>query len=280
MGVQVTPSVARQILRRHGLHARRSLGQHFLVDPNTARRIVRIGGVGPDDTILEVGPGLGSLTVELAAAARSVVAVEIDARIAGALRETLADVRNVDVVVADALTAGLREVVPASSLLVANLPYNVATPILMRVVDDVPEIVRGVVMVQREVGERLVARAGASAYGSASVHLALLADAKLAGDVPPTVFLPRPKVDSVLVSFTRRHAPAAGVRDVTAFVRFVRDAFRHRRKTLRNALVTNGWDPNVVERALAEAGVDIRTRPEQLDIDGLARVFEAARRAA
>jgi len=270
---QVTPTLARDVLRRHGLHAKRSLGQNFLVDPNTARRIVRIADVRPDETILEIGPGIGSLTVELAAAAGRVVAVEIDERVAGALREVLDGASNVYVVEADAMTADLGALLPSGGRVVANLPYNIATPLLMRVLDDVDVITGGLVMVQREVGERWVAAADAEGYGGTSVHVQLLADAKIEGDVPPTVFLPQPKVSSVLVSFSRRTVPAAGVADVAGFVRFVKDAFGHRRKTLRNSLVAAGRAAPAVEHALEAAEVDARLRPEQLDMTRLAAVF-------
>jgi 16S rRNA (adenine1518-N6/adenine1519-N6)-dimethyltransferase len=275
MVTQVTPALARDVLRRHGLQTKRSLGQNFLVDPNTARRIVRLAGVRPDETILEIGPGIGSLTVELAVAARRVVAVEIDAGVADALAEVLEGTSNVDVVVADALTADLDALCGGGARLVANLPYNVATPILMRVLDSEPGISGGLVMVQREVGERWVAGVGASSYGAVSVHVALLAEAKLEGDVPPTVFFPRPKVSSVLVSFARRRALAVPVSDADAFIRFVREAFGHRRKMLRNGLVAAGRDVAVVEQALARAGIGPRARAEELDIVRLAEVFEA-----
>lgn len=271
--MSVTPATARDMLRRHGLHARRSLGQHFLVDPNTARRIVRLAGVSSNDTVLEIGPGLGSLTVELAKAARSVVAVEIDGRIAEALLDVLADARNVDVIVGDALDVDLPTLAPDRSRLVANLPYNVATPVVMRVLDDVPNVTGGLVMVQREVGERWVARPGTRAYGAVSVHVQLKADARIAGSVPATVFLPPPKVASVLVSFERRPHPTVHVDDEAAFVRFVGAAFGHRRKTIRNALVAAGWEAGAVAAGLDEARVDERSRPEQLDIDTFAELY-------
>jgi 16S rRNA (adenine1518-N6/adenine1519-N6)-dimethyltransferase len=270
---QVTPTVARDVLRRHGLQAKRSLGQNFLVDPNTARRIVRLARVRADETVLEVGPGLGSLTVELAAGARRVVAVEIDERVAEALREVIGDGGNVEVVVDDAMRIDLASLVPDGARLIANLPYNVATPLLMRVLDEVPQITGGLVMVQREVGERWVADAGAGAYGGTSVHVQLLADVHIEGDVPATVFLPQPKVSSVLVSFSRRTRPPVDVGDVTAFIGFVRDAFGYRRKTLRNSLIAAGREAAVVERAIADAGIDPRSRPEQLDVQRLAAVF-------
>jgi 16S rRNA (adenine1518-N6/adenine1519-N6)-dimethyltransferase len=273
MHVQVTPALAREVLERHGLRTKRSLGQNFLIDPNTARRIVRIAHVAANETVLEIGPGIGSLTVELARAARRVAAVEIDERVAAALADVLEGVDNVEVVVADATTLDLDRVVAGEARLIANLPYNVATPIVLHVLDDAPQIRGGLVMVQREVGERLVAGPADPSYGAVSVHVRLLAEAKLAGDVPATVFLPRPKVSSVLVSFERRPRPLVDVGDVREFVAFVRAAFGYRRKTLRNALVTAGRPVSVVERALDIAGVEPGTRPEQLGVERLAAVF-------
>jgi 16S rRNA (adenine1518-N6/adenine1519-N6)-dimethyltransferase len=274
---QVTPARARDVLRRHGLRAKRSLGQNFLVDPNTARRIVRMAGVRDGDTILEIGPGIGSLTVALAAAARRVVAVEIDERVAEALGDVVAGADNVEVVVGDALGLDLSSLVPDGARLVANLPYNVATPLLLHVLADVPRVGVGLVMVQREVGERWAAGAGGRAYGSTSVHVQLLAEVKLAGDVPPTVFLPRPKVSSVLVSFARRAGPAVDVDDAAAFVEFARGLFGHRRKTTRNSLLTAGWEAAATDAALAAAGVEPGARPERLDLPALAALYAALR---
>jgi 16S rRNA (adenine1518-N6/adenine1519-N6)-dimethyltransferase len=160
---------------------------------------------------------------------------------------------------------------------VANLPYNVATPVLMRVLDDVPEITGGLVMVQREVGRRWVARAGDAEYGAVSVHLELRAEAAIAGDVPPTVFLPPPKVASVLVSFTRRTAPLVDVGDDASFLRLVHHAFGHRRKTMRNALIAAGRDRGVVEAALASVAIGDQARAEQLAFADFARLYAALR---
>lgn len=277
MLTQVTPSVAKDLLRRHRLRAGRRLGQHFLVDPNTVRRIVRLAEIGPDDTILEIGPGLGSLTVGLAQAAGRVVAVELDERVADALADVLDDAPNVEVVVGDALAVDLGAACGGHARLVANLPYAVATPVLMRVLDEVPEVTGGLVMVQRELGKRWVAGPGDEDYGAVSVHVALRAEASLAGDVPRTVFLPPPKVSSVLVSFVRRDAPGVQIDDEVSFLRLVHDAFGHRRKTLRNALVSAGRDRSAVEAALTRAGIGDRVRAEELGLPELARLYEGLR---
>jgi 16S rRNA (adenine1518-N6/adenine1519-N6)-dimethyltransferase len=274
VAASLTPSRAAEILRRHRLRAGRRYGQHFLVDPNTVRRIVRLANVSPDDTILEIGPGLGSLTVALAESAGRVVAVEIDAQIAAALDEVVGTISNVEVVVADALSADLSGLLGGPARLVANLPYNVATPIIVRMLDDVDEISGGLVMVQRELGERWTARPSTRAYAAVSVHIAFHADAHITGDVPPTVFMPPPEVSSVLVEFTRKASPAVDIHDRNGFFRFVRSAFGHRRKTLRNSLAAGGYRASAVEQGVSALGLDARTRPEALSLEQFAALYE------
>jgi 16S rRNA (adenine1518-N6/adenine1519-N6)-dimethyltransferase len=273
----VTPSRARDLLRRHGLAAKRSLGQHFLVDPNTVRRIVRLAGVTPEDTVLEIGPGLGSLTVGLATQAARVVAVEIDPGVAEALSEVVGGAPNVEVVVADALSADIP--VPEGTLLVANLPYNVATPVFVRVLEEMPHLKGGLVMVQREVGRRWCAGPGSKVYGAVTLKIAYHAEAEILGEVPPTVFHRPPKVRSVLVGFRRRPRPGVDV-DPGVFFAFVAGAFRHRRKTIRNALVAEGVPSDAVERALSEAGIDPSVRPEALDLVSFAALWAALGRGS
>lgn len=258
--MHVTPSVASDLLARYQLKAGRKHGQHFLVDPNTVRRIVRMADVRPDETILEIGPGLGSLTVALAEAAARVVAVEIDTEVAEALREVIDGLDNVDLVIDDAMKVDL-----PGGRLVANLPYNVATPLIIRVLDEFPSVRGGLVMVQRELGERWTAKPGSKTYGSVSVHIAYRATAKIAGDVPRTVFMPPPKVSSVLVSFERRVQPPVEVGDEAAFFAFVRRAFAHRRKTLRNSI-------GVKELG---CGIDPQARPEDVSLEQYACLFAA-----
>lgn len=267
---QITASVARDLLQRHGLAARRSLGQHFLVDPNTARRIVRLARVGPGERILEIGPGLGSLTVVLADAGAQVVAVELDEAVAEVVREVAGP--RVEIVTGDAMRTDLCALAAPSARLVANLPYNVATPLLARVLEDVPEVTGGLVMVQRELAERWTAGPGSKTYGAISVKVAYHADARIVGDVPRTVFLPPPKVASTLVAFTRRPAPVH-VDDPGGFLSFVSSAFAHRRKTILNALASAGRDRFLVEAALRASGIDPRARPESLDIVAFAAIW-------
>ena len=250
-----------ELLERHGLSPSRALGQNFVADPNTVRRIVRLAGVVPGAPVVEVGPGVGSLTTALAEAGADVVAVELDRHLLPALDEVVAPL-GVRVVQGDALEldwAPVLESHPRWSL-VANLPYNVGTTIVLHLLDEVPAIERMLVMVQREVGERLAAGPGSGAYGIPSVKVALWATAEVVGRVPATVFVPQPRVESVLVRITRRPTPAVDV-DHDELMALVRRAFGQRRKMLRRSLA--GW---VDESAFAAAGVAPDARPEQLGV--------------
>jgi 16S rRNA (adenine1518-N6/adenine1519-N6)-dimethyltransferase len=260
----------RDLLDRYALHPRKSLGQHFVVDPNTVRRIVALAGVQAGDQVVEIGAGLGSLTVELAAAGAHVLAVETDSALIPALEEVTRDL-DVQVVEADALTLDwgpLLAAVPRWRV-VANLPYNVATPLVADLLDDVPSVVDLFVMVQRESADRLVAAPGSKSYGIPSVKVAYWADAELVGTVPPTVFLPRPKVESALVRITRRAEPAVSA-DPDRLFALVRQAFGQRRKMLRRSLAGL-----VEDEAFAKAGVRPDARPEELDIEAWGRLTDA-----
>ena len=261
----------------------KKLGQNFVVEPGTVRQIAALAAPRPGDVVLEVGPGLGSLTLALLEAAvgagdARVVAVEIDPVLAAELPKTIADrapefAARVEVVTADALGVGQAEV-GAPTVLAANLPYNVAVPVLLTLLAALPSLDRGIVMVQAEVADRMCAGPGSRVYGAPSAKLAWYASARPAGNVPRTVFWPMPNVDSKLVAFTR-HAPpetTAGRAEVFAVVDA---AFGQRRKTLRAAL--GGWagSPAAAERLLRAAGVDPGARGEALAIDDFARIAKA-----
>ena len=273
----LTPTDVRGLLARHGLAPRRSAGQNFVVDPNTVRRIVAAAHLAPDDVVIEVGPGLGSLTVALADSVARVVAVEIDAGLVAALTEVLdapiGGTPNVTVVHADALRRDLAALVAGGpARLVANLPYNVATPIVVRALTD-PAFVDAFVMVQREVGERWAARVGDPAYAAVSAKLALVADVDVVLSVPRAVFHPVPNVDSVMVRLVRR-ADAPAPDDYARVARVIDAAFATRRKTLRNALrVLAGAEG--VEPVCARAGVDPSARAEELDPAAFVRLAAA-----
>ena len=244
-----------------------------MADPNTVRKIARLAEVGPGDRVLEIGAGLGSLTLALAETGASVTAVEIDRYLLPALRSVV-EPAGVVVVEGDALRMDWSTVLgpPSGWVLVANLPYNVATPLVADLLDFVPGIERMLVMVQREVGERLAARAGDDAYGAVSVKVAYWAAAKVVGKVPPTVFVPQPKVDSALVRIDRRPSPAVDPAAVgpDRLFEVVRAGFAHRRKMLRGALA------GVVDPAAFEAaGVRPESRAEELDVDAWGRLAGA-----
>jgi 16S rRNA (adenine1518-N6/adenine1519-N6)-dimethyltransferase len=265
----MSPREAAELLARHGLAPRRSLGQNFVVDANTVRRIARLAGVGPGDAVIEIGAGLGALTAALAETGAAVTAVEIDRGLAEVLRERFAG-SPVQIVEADARTLDWDPLLAGrqSWTLVANLPYNVATPLVADLLDDVPVIARMLVMVQREVAERLAARPGTAAYGAVSVKVAYWATAEIVGRVPPTVFLPRPKVESALVAITRRPEPAVGADvDRERLFALVRAGFGQRRKMLRRALAGL-----VDEATFAAADVRPETRAEELSIEDWGRL--------
>lgn len=269
----LTPTEVRRLLREHGLAPRKAAGQNFVVDPNTVRRIVAAAGLDADDTVLEVGPGLGSLTLALAEAVRRVVAVEIDAGMVTALAEVLADHGNVEVVHADALQVTFGDLVDGGpARLVANLPYNTATPIVMRALAD-PAVHDLFVMVQREVGERWCAPPGDSLHAGVSLKVALQADAEVALPIPRTVFHPVPNVDSVMVRL-RRHTDVPPVADRDRLLRLVDVAFAQRRKTLRNNLRVIAT-PEQLDEVAAGAGIDLSVRAETLDVAGLRRLDDA-----
>jgi 16S rRNA (adenine1518-N6/adenine1519-N6)-dimethyltransferase len=273
----LTPGRVRALLDRHGLRPSRALGQHYLADPNTARKVVRLAGVRPGETVVEVGPGLGSLTLALREAGAEVVAVEADARLLPALAEALGDDPLVRVVVADALRVDLGALAPDAGALVANLPYSIAATLVLRVLTGTPRIGHQTVTVQREVGERLAARPGTAAYGAASAKVAALAEARVLAPVSRRVFLPEPHVDSVLVRLDRREHPALRGLAYAEVARVIDAAFAQRRKILRNTLRGLGLDAAGVEDLGRAAGVDLAQRAERLGIEQFAALARRLR---
>lgn len=280
----LTPATVHALLDEHGLHPKRSLGQNFLADPNTARRVVALADVPRGAPVLEIGPGLGSLTLALLDAGHDVVALELDQRLAEVLRGVLAESNvhhRVRVEHGDACVVDLDALLgpaPRPQACVSNLPYNVAVPVVMRLLEEAPAMERILVMVQREVGERLAARPGERAYGAVSVKVAYFAEARVVGSVPPTVFVPRPKVDSALVRLQRRAEPPVTVPSADDLFTLVRAGFGQRRKMLRRALVPLlGDDTRAV---LAAAGVEPTARAEALGLDQWAAVARSAAEAA
>ncbi|MCF3940573.1 16S rRNA (adenine(1518)-N(6)/adenine(1519)-N(6))-dimethyltransferase RsmA [Gordonia tangerina] len=271
------PAQIRTLAAEIGVRPTKTLGQNFVHDANTVRRIVAESGVGADDTVLEVGPGLGSLTLALLGAAGRVVAVEIDPVLAARLPATIEEFAPVQadrftVVTADAMTVGQADLPVAPTALVANLPYNVAVPVLLHLMADFPTIATALVMVQAEVADRLAAGPGGRVYGVPSVKARYFGTVRRAGAVGRNVFWPEPKVESGLVRIdrTQAHPDDPGVRRSVFAV--IDAAFAQRRKTMRSALA--GWAGGAVEaeRRLRAAGIDPGIRGERLDIDDFVRL--------
>lgn len=273
----LSPTDIGELARRHLIQPSKALGQNFVIDQNTIRRIVRLSEIAPTDRIIEVGAGVGTLTLALANAAAQVVAIELDRKLIPALTEVLDGAENVEVVVADAMKVDYSRLVGGGEArLVANLPYNIATPLVAKLLEEAPQISDFVIMVQKEAGMRFVAPPGSRTYGAVSVMVAYHCDAKLLGKVPPSVFWPVPKVESLLVRLTRRPAPVEV--SFPDLMRVVRAAFGQRRKTVRNSLAA-GLELSVdeVETAIRRAGIDPDARAESLGLKEFAQLAEGFR---
>jgi 16S rRNA (adenine1518-N6/adenine1519-N6)-dimethyltransferase len=271
------PAEVRALAARLGVRPTKTLGQNFVIDPNTVRRIVRSAEVGAADHVVEVGPGLGSLTLALLPEVAQVTAVEIDAVLAAELPATVerhapAYADRLTVVTADALRLDALPGPPPTAL-VANLPYNISVPVLLHLLEQFSSIGRVLVMVQSEVADRLAAPPGSRTYGIPSVKAAWYADVRRAGTVGRTVFWPAPNVDSGLVAMTRRDPPASGASRAEVFA-VVDAAFAQRRKGLRAALAGWAGSPAAAETALQAAGLDPRLRGEALAVADFARLAD------
>lgn len=269
----------RELAQALDLKPSKSLGQNFVIDPNICTKIVRIAQVNSDDIALEIGPGLGSLTLALLENAACVIAVEIDERLARQLPITVANhfahPENLIVINQDAM--GLHSLLIQPSVLVANLPYNVSVPILLELLERFPSLRTGVVMVQAEVADRLAGRPGTKEYGIPSVKAAWWASVKAAGSVSRSVFWPAPNVDSKLVSFTRRDTPGDEGLRIKAFA-LIDYAFAQRRKMLRSALSPLFGSSSAAEEILIQAGIDPTLRGEALEILDFCAIATAAPR--
>ena len=267
----------RELAAALDLKPSKSLGQNFVIDSNVCTKIVRTAAVGPTDIALEIGPGLGSLTLALLESAASVVAVEIDSRLAGQLPITVANhfehPENLTVLNQDALTIQTLPVDP--TVLVANLPYNVSVPVLLHLLEKFASLRTGVVMVQAEVADRLAAKPGTKDYGIPSVKAAWWAEVKGAGSVSRSVFWPAPNVDSKLVSFTRRQTPGDEVLRRKVFT-IIDAAFAQRRKMLRSALSSLYGSSSAAEQILHRADIDPTLRGEALEISSFCAIAAVA----
>ena len=271
------PAEVRFLADKLGIRPTKQRGQNFVIDANTVRRIVRESGVTGADTVVEVGPGLGSLTLALLETGATVTAIEIDPLLAEALPATIAEhapdqADRVRVVAQDALQ--VTELPgPTPTALVANLPYNVSVPVLLHLLELLPSLERGLVMVQAEVADRLAAPPGSKTYGVPSVKAAWFADVRRAGSIGRNVFWPAPNVDSGLVAWTRRDPPATAVSRAEVFA-VVDAAFAQRRKALRGVLRELAGSAEAASAALERAGVDPLARGETLDVAQFVRIAE------
>ena len=271
------PADVRSLAERLGIRPTKQRGQNFVIDANTVRRIVRTAGLEPSDVVVEVGPGLGSLTLALLGAVSRVVAIEVDPLLASALPETVAKLApqhadRLEVVAADALRVDALPGPPPTAL-VANLPYNVSVPVLLHLLALLPSLRKGLVMVQAEVADRLAASPGSRTYGVPSVKAAWYAEVRRAGSIGRNVFWPAPNVDSGLVAWKRREPPEVSVTREEVFA-VIDAAFAQRRKTLRSTLKAVAGSAVAAETALAHAGVDPMARGESLGIEDFARIAE------
>lgn len=269
--------VTKHILKTFNLRMSKKLGQNFLIDHSIVQGIVDAAQIVPGEKVLEIGPGIGTLTQGLAEAGACVTAVELDKKLPAVLAQTLAGYENVNIVLGDILKVNIPEIMGEGSFKVAaNLPYYITTPIVMALLEQRLPISRMVTMVQKEVAERMVANPGGKDYGALSVAVQYYTIPSIVLDVPPKSFIPAPEVDSVVICCEVREKPAVEVIDEKMFFRVVKAAFGQRRKTFNNALKSMGIDKEQVQAVLAAAGIDGTRRGETLSLQEFAAVADAA----
>lgn len=268
--------VTLHILKAFGLRMSKKLGQNFLIDARIVQGIVEAAEIEPGDRVLEIGPGIGTLTQGLAEAGADVTAVELDKKLPAVLKETLKAYDNVRIVPGDILKVNIPEIMGEAPFKVAaNLPYYITTPILMTLLERRLPITHMVTMVQKEVAERMTAKPGSRIYGALSVAVQYYTEPEIVLDVPPRSFIPAPEVMSVVVSCRVRKEPAVAVQDEKLFFRVVKAAFGQRRKTLMNALKGGGFSKEAVRDALEQSGIDPTRRGETLMLEEFGRLADA-----
>ncbi len=269
----------RQELKEYGLIPEKGLGQHFLVDRNILNKVIRTAQVGKEDVVVEVGPGLGEMTLALARLAKQVIAVEIDPKLVEILKKKLADCPNVEVVKSDILKVDFKHFFKKEGRpikVVANLPYQISTPLLFRFIEAKEAFSTLTLMLQREVAERMAASPGGKEYGTLSVLLQMFLDLSVRFFIPPSAFFPSPKVESAVVHMVWKEKPMIETNNEEWFKRVVKACFGYRRKTLVNALKHSGLSfPDSIESRMEKIGIDPRRRPETLTTDEFVRLAEA-----
>lgn len=279
-----TPSRTKEILQKHGFSLKKSLGQNFIVEPNILANIVKAAELNENTNVIEVGPGIGALTEYVARSSKQVVAFEIDDRLIPVLEDTLSPYDNIRVVHQDVLKANLKEVLAETIdleeplMVVANLPYYITTPIIMHFLESDLRIDGLVIMMQKEVADRITAAPGSKAYGSLSIAIQYYMEAEIAFIVPKTVFVPQPNVDSAILKLTRRDKPVVEVKDEAFFFELIRASFVQRRKTIWNNLLIRYGKMDEVKAELAagleKAGIDPKRRGESLSIAEFAKLAD------
>jgi 16S rRNA (adenine1518-N6/adenine1519-N6)-dimethyltransferase len=282
-----TPGRTKEILDQYGFSFKKSLGQNFLIDTNILRKIVDAAEISDETGAIEIGPGIGALTEQLARRAKKVVAFEIDKRLLPILADTLSPYDNVRIIHQDVLKADIHQVIAdeftnvADIMVVANLPYYVTTPIIMKLLTDRLPIRGMVVMLQKEVADRLAAKPGTKDYGSLSIAVQYYTEAEVVMTVPRTVFIPQPNVDSAVIRLIKRKQPPVSVTDEAFFFQVVRASFAQRRKTILNNLVNNLPNGKAmkeqIEISLANASIDPRRRGETLTMEEFAALSNILR---
>ena len=268
-------SVTNHILKAFGLRMSKKLGQNFLIDASIVQGIVDAAEIQPGERVLEIGPGIGTLTQGLAEAGAEVTAVELDKKLPAVLAETLKAYDNVTIVPGDILKVNIPEIMGEGPFKVAaNLPYYITTPILMTLLERHLPITRMVTMVQKEVAERMIAKPGSRTYGALSVAVQYYTEPEIVLDVPPRSFIPAPEVDSVVIACKVRETPAVDVMEEKMFFRVVKAAFGQRRKTLANALCGGGFPKEQVRDAMERAGIDPTRRGETLSLAEFAQLAD------
>lgn len=269
------PSKTKELLRKHNLELKKSLGQNLLIDNNILDKIVAQANVTEEDTVIEIGPGIGSLTQKLAQKAAKVVAVEVDERLEELLEETLAEYDNTEVIFGDALEVDFDSLVDGEYKIVANLPYYITTPIVMRLLEEHSDVEKIVFMVQKEVAERMVADPGGKDYGILSIGIQFHTRAEILFNVPPDVFIPQPKVHSSVVSLDILEEAPVDIHSKEFFFKIVNAGFQQRRKTIRNSLskaANINLSRDLVDQALASVDIDSRRRAEKLSLKQFAKL--------
>lgn len=279
-----TPTRTNEILKRYKLTMKKSLGQNFIIDPNILANMIEAGEIDKETCVIEIGPGIGALTERLAEAAKKVVTFEVDRRLAPVLKKELADYSNIEVIFEDILQVNLQEIFkthfsPDDRIVVAaNLPYYITTPIIMRFVEEQLPIDMFVMMMQKEVAQRMTAKPSSKAYGSLTMAIDYYTEAEIAFHVPKTVFVPQPNVDSAVLKLKRRIEPKVKVTNETFFFQLIRFSFQQRRKTLWNNLISHFGKEEDVKAQLAKgletAGIDPGRRAETLSIEEFATLSD------